>query len=69
VSDDARQPGWSEVITLGALVLVGVLVVAAVTNVVPPLHDLVLGTPLVIVGLVVGTAVVLWRLSSRPPAT
>lgn len=53
---------------VAVLVLAAVLVAAALTGLVPPLADLVGRTPFAILVLVVGTALVLWRLAARPPA-
>jgi FtsH-binding integral membrane protein len=67
VSDARPQAGWRDVLLVAAIVLLGVLVAAAVTGLVPPLADAVGHTPLTILVLVAGTAIVLWRLASRPP--
>jgi len=50
-----------------AAVVLVVAAAAAVTGLVPPLRDLVGGTPVAIAVLVVGTVVVLWQLAARPP--
>ncbi|HEY3523800.1 MAG TPA: hypothetical protein VGK63_08855 [Candidatus Limnocylindrales bacterium] len=61
------QAGWRDVVLVAVLVLLAVAVAAAVTGLVAPLGDLVGHTPLTIVVLVVGTALVLWRLALHPP--
>jgi hypothetical protein len=67
VADRVVQPGWRQAVLVLGIVLDVVLVVAAVTLAVPALRDVVLHTPVAIVVLVVGTALVLWRLAFRPP--
>jgi hypothetical protein len=68
--DDTRpQLGWRQAILVLGIVFDVVLVGASITLIVPPLRDVVLHTPVTIAVLVAGTAVVLWRLASRPPAS
>jgi hypothetical protein len=64
---DPRPADWRDVVTVAFVVLALVGVAAAVTGLVAPLGDLVGHTPLAILVLVVGTALVLWRLAARPP--
>jgi hypothetical protein len=65
----AAQAGLREVLLVGALVVAVVLGAAALTSVLPDaFRQLVLRTPLTIVVLIGGTALVLWRLTRRPPA-
>lgn len=60
---DTRQPGVREVLLVGAAVLLTVLVAAGATALLPREgQDVVFHTPLLIVVLVVGTALVLWRI-------
>ena len=68
---DARQPGLREVLLLAAAVVGIVLVAAGVTALLPREgQGVVFNTPLLIVVLIGGTAVVLWRIlrSSGPGA-
>jgi len=61
---DTRQVGWREVLIVAAVAVVVVLVIAQVTSGVS--RDI--RTPVTIVGLILGTGWVLWRIaSSRPP--
>ena len=61
-----RSPGLREALLTGELVVVVVLLAAVATYLLPgDARDLVFRTPLLIVVLIVGTAVVLWRIS-RP---
>jgi preprotein translocase subunit SecY len=60
---DARQPGIREVLLVGAAVVLVVLLAAAGTALLPRAgQDVVFRTPLLILVLVVGTALVLWRI-------
>jgi hypothetical protein len=67
VGDAARgAPGLREALLVGALTVAVVLGAAILTALLPPdARDVVFRTPLLIVVLVVGTALVLWRIT-RP---
>ncbi|HEU4672947.1 MAG TPA: hypothetical protein VFS32_08620 [Candidatus Limnocylindrales bacterium] len=65
---ETRPAGWRDVVLVAVVVLAVVAVAAIVTGLVAPLGELVGRTPLAILVLVVGTALVLWRLAARPPA-
>ncbi len=68
---DVRQPGLREVLLLAAAVVVTVLVAAGVTALLPSEgQGIVFHTPLLILVLIGGTALVLWRIlrSSGPGA-
>jgi hypothetical protein len=67
MADRRAQPGWREAVLVTAAVVLVVAAAAALTGLVPPLRDLVGGTPVTIAVLVVGTVVVLWQLAARPP--
>jgi peptidoglycan/LPS O-acetylase OafA/YrhL len=61
-----RRPGLREALVVGGLVVVVVLLAAVATFLIPgPGRDLVFRTPLLIVVLIGGTALVLWRIT-RP---
>lgn len=63
---DERRPGLREALLIGAAVVGAVLLAAWVTFLAPPAgRDLVFRTPLLIAGLIGGTAFVLWRIT-RP---
>ncbi len=65
----SRQPGLREVLLVAALVVVVVLAADALTNVLPAdIQNVVVHTPLAIAVLVLGTAVVLWRILRAPKA-
>jgi FtsH-binding integral membrane protein len=64
---DVRQPGLREVLLLAAAVIVTVLIAAGVTALLPREgQGVVFHTPLLILVLVVGTALVLWRILRSP---
>jgi uncharacterized membrane protein len=70
---DARsrrsQPGWLEVLTVAAGVVVVVLGAAALTGFLPdPIRDAILNGPVIIGVLIVGTGWLLWRISRGRPA-
>ena len=68
---EARQPGLREVLLLAAAVVGIVMVAAGVTALLPSEgQGVVFNTPLLILVLIGGTAVVLWRIlrSSGPGA-
>ena len=64
---DARQTGLGEVLLVAAAVVITVLVAAGVTALLPKDGQaVVFHTPLLIVVLVGGTALVLWRILRSP---
>jgi hypothetical protein len=64
---EARQPGLRAVLLVGAAVVLVVLAAAGMTALLPKAgQDLVFHTPLLILVLVGGTAVVLWRILRHP---
>jgi FtsH-binding integral membrane protein len=66
---DLRQPGLREVLLAVAAVVVVVMLAAGATALLPgDGQAVVFHTPLLIVVLVVGTGLVLWRIIRRPGA-
>ena len=64
---EPRQPGVREVLLVAAVVVALVLAAAALTAVLPrEVQAVVFHTPLLIAVLVLGTAVVLWRILRAP---
>jgi hypothetical protein len=64
---DVRQPGLREVLLVAAAVVLVVMLAAGVTAVLPgDGQAVVFHTPLLIVVLIVGTGLVLWRIIRRP---
>ena len=69
VEPSVRQPGWRDVLAVGAVVVAVVLGAAVLTSLLPvSLQRVVFQTPLAIAVLVLGTAWLLWRITRRPPA-
>lgn len=69
---DARprgsQPGWLEVLTVAAGVVVVVVGAAALTGILPnPIRQAILNGPVMIGVLIVGTGWLLWRISRGRP--
>jgi hypothetical protein len=69
---DARprgsQPGWLEVLTVAAGVVVAVAAAAALTGILPdPMRGAILNGPVMIGVLIVGTGWLLWRISRGRP--
>jgi FtsH-binding integral membrane protein len=68
VADEARAAGWREVLLLAAVAVGAVLGAAILTAILPTnLQRIVFHTPLLIVVLLVGTGLVLWRIAVRRP--
>ncbi len=68
MAEGVRAFGWREAILVGAIVAGVVLGLAVGTSLLPAdAQRLVFRTPLLIVILVAGTALVLFRLVRRPP--
>ena len=66
---DVRQPGLREVLLVAAAVVLVVMLAAGVTALLPgDGQDVVFHTPLLIVVLIAGTGLVLWRIIRRPGA-
>jgi 4-amino-4-deoxy-L-arabinose transferase-like glycosyltransferase len=66
VTASDRSPGLREALVIGGLAVIVVLLAASITFLLPPdVGAVVFRTPLLIVVLVVGTAIVLWRIT-RP---
>jgi FtsH-binding integral membrane protein len=64
---DARQPGLREVLLVAAAVVLVVMLAAGATALLPSDgQGVVFHTPLLIVVLIVGTGLVLWRILRRP---
>jgi hypothetical protein len=66
---EARQPGLREVLLVGAAIVLLVVAAAGLTALLPEGgQDIVFQTPLLIVVLIGGTGLVLWRILRRPRA-
>jgi hypothetical protein len=63
----SRQPGLREVLLVAGLVVALVLAADAITHVLPgDVQNVIVHTPIAIAVLVLGTAVVLWRILRAP---
>ncbi len=61
------QPGWREVLSVAAAIVLVVLGAAVVTGVLPrAVQEVIFHTPIAIAVLVGGTAWVLWQIGRRP---
>lgn len=70
MADQRRVVGWREVLIVAAVAVAAVLAAQVVATLVPPIGDLVRGTPVIVVALIAATFVVLWRIAARrPPET
>ena len=66
---EVRQPGLREVLLLTGAVVLIVVVAAGLTALLPrDGQEIVFHTPLLIVVLIAGTGLVLWRIIRRPGA-
>ena len=66
---EARQPGIRAVLLVAAAAVLGVMAAAGLTALLPADGQaVVFHTPLLIVVLIAGTGVVLWRILRRPGA-
>jgi len=63
---EERQPGWPQVLTIAAVIVAIVLAIAAASNVVPGVGNAFASFPAVIVVLIVGTVLVVWRILRAP---
>jgi hypothetical protein len=64
---EARAVGWREVLIVAAVAVVGVLAVQVIATLVPPIGDVLRGTPLIVLFMVAVTVFVLWRIAARRP--
>jgi amino acid transporter len=64
---DGRAPGWREVLLIAAVLLGAVLGLELLSAAVPAVRELFRDLPLVIVGLVAGTAGLLLLIAVRRP--
>lgn len=65
--DDARVPGWREVLVIAAAVVAVVFALELASGILPPVHDAFVNFPTTIVVLVAGTIGVLaFAILGRP---
>ena len=64
---EAREPGWREVVVVVGAVVAAVIGLVVLTTVIPGGETVVYQSPLAILVLIVGTALVLVRIAGRRP--
>lgn len=62
-----RSIGWREVLIVAAIAVVGVLGAQVVSALFPAIGDVFRQTPVIVIGLVVATALVLWGIATGKP--
>ena len=62
-----RGIGWREVLIVAAVAVAGVLGAQVVSALFPAVGDVFRQTPVIVIGLVVATALVLWRIAAGKP--
>ena len=68
MTDRARSAGWREVLIVAAVAVGVVLGAAILTSALPTdVQRVIFHTPLLILVLVIGTGLVLWRVAARRP--
>jgi uncharacterized membrane protein len=65
--EGARSVGWREVLIVAAVAVGAVLGVQLLATFVPAIGDLFRETPIIVIGLVVATVLVLWGIAARRP--
>ena len=67
MADRVRNVGWREVLIVAAVAVAAVLGLDALARLVPAVGDVFRQTPVIVIGLVVTTGLVLWRIAARRP--
>jgi hypothetical protein len=67
VADGVRNVGWREVLIVAAVAVGAVLGAQLIATFVPAIGDVFRETPVVVIGLLIGTGLVLWRIAARRP--
>ncbi|GEM_PF-1139108 len=62
-----RNVGWRDVLIVAAVAVGAVLGVQLLATFVPAIGDLFRETPIIVIGLVVATVLVLWGIATRRP--
>ena len=62
-----RSVGWREVLIVAAIAVGAVLGTQLIAAFVPAIGDVFRETPVIVIGLVVATGLVLWRIAARRP--
>lgn len=67
MADRARSAGWREVLIVAAVAVAAVLGAQVVSALFPAIGNVFRQTPVIVIGLVVATGLVLWRIAARRP--
>ena len=67
MAERARGIGWREVLIVGAVAVAAVLGAQVVSELFPAVGDVFRQTPVVVIGLVIATGIVLWRIAAGRP--
>ena len=67
MAEQRRAVGWRQVLAVAAIAVAAVLATQVVATIVPPIGDVVRGTPVVVIAMVAVTGWVLWRIAARRP--
>lgn len=67
MAEGARGIGWREVLIVAAVAVGAVLGVQLLATFVPAIGDLFRETPIIVIGLLIVTGLVLWRIAARRP--
>jgi uncharacterized membrane protein len=67
VAEGARSVGWREVLVVAAVAVGAVLGIQLIATFVPAIGDLFRETPIIVIGLVAATVLVLWGIAARRP--
>ncbi len=63
-----RSIGWREVLVVAAVAVMGVLGAQVISTLFPAIGDVFRQTPVIVIGLVAATALVLWRIAAGKPS-
>ena len=66
-ANSRRGVGWREVLIVAAVAVGAVLGVQLLATFVPAIGDVFRETPIIVIGLLVATGLVLWRIAARRP--
>jgi ABC-type amino acid transport system permease subunit len=67
VAERARSIGWRDAFIVGAVAVAAVLGAQVLSELFPAVGDVFRRTPVIVIGLVVATGLVLWRIAAGRP--
>jgi hypothetical protein len=68
VAERARGIGWREALIVGAVAVAAVLAAQVVSELFPAVGEVFRRTPVIVIGLLAATGLVLWRIAAGRPA-